>query len=162
MKVIEIRENGSKRVYTVNDQPSKTDQQYKEDCDTNTILQKFMRTGQVTHLAKSQGSFQDVSEIKDLAESLQLVKDAESNFLKYPSKLRKKFNNNIHEMINWLNDPENTEEAIELGLKVGREFTPAETKGVARGSKRKTGGQSKGADNGETQDGSSGEKPAKK
>ena len=49
MKVIEKRKNGSIRVYTVNNEPSMTDQQFKDDCDVNSIVNKFTKTGHLTH-----------------------------------------------------------------------------------------------------------------
>ena len=39
--VEEKRKNGSIRVYTVNNEPSMTDQQVKDDCDVNFIVNKF-------------------------------------------------------------------------------------------------------------------------
>ena len=57
MKVIEKRKNGSIRVYTVNNEPSMTDQQFKDDCDVNFIVNKFTKTGHLTHLAKFQGMY---------------------------------------------------------------------------------------------------------
>lgn len=127
-KYIFRKTNGRRKVVTVNNDPSKTDQQYKEDCDTNTILNKFMRTGQITHLAKRQGTFQDVSEIQDLSETLMIVKRAEQDFLQYPSKIRKKFNNSVTQMAEWLQDPDNNEEAVKLGLKTLASALPSENK----------------------------------
>ena len=72
MKVIEKRKNGSIRVYTVNNEPSMTDQQFKDDCDVNFNVNKFTKTGHLTHLAKFQGMYADVSAIPDLAEAMQM------------------------------------------------------------------------------------------
>ena len=38
-----------------------TDQQFKDDCDVNFIVDKFTKTGHLTHLAKFQGMYADVS-----------------------------------------------------------------------------------------------------
>jgi len=116
MKKIEVREDGSKRVYTENKEPSKTDQSYKADCDTNTIIKKFLKTGQVTHVAKMAGKFADISAVPDFHTAMSTVKEAEYAFMQLPSQLRAKHGNDVSQMLDWIKDPKNKEEAIELGL----------------------------------------------
>ncbi|QXP08472.1 MAG: internal scaffolding protein [Arizlama microvirus] len=105
------------RVATINDQPSKTDQSMKEQCDVNNIVRKFKRTGQVSHLSQKQGQYADVSEISDLLSATTKVAQAQDAFMTLPAALRKKLNNNPAELISWLNDPKNDDEAIKLGIK---------------------------------------------
>ena len=45
-----------------------TDQQFKDDCDVNFIVNKFTKTGHLTHLAKFQGMYAEVAR-KGLPES---------------------------------------------------------------------------------------------
>ena len=116
MKVIELRSNGTKRVYTVNNEPSMTDQQFKDDCDVNFIVDKFTKTGHLTHLAKFQGMYADVSEIPDLAEAIQTVTIAQTAFDALPAELRSRFGNSPVNMVEFINDVNNKEEAIKLGL----------------------------------------------
>lgn len=116
-KVIMIRKNGSRRVFTVNNQPSLTDQQWKKDCDVNSIIASHHKTGQIPHLAKIQGQFADVSEIQDLLPSLMKVEIASQSFLKLPPATRSRFGNKMENMITFLQDPKNSDEAIKLGLK---------------------------------------------
>lgn len=121
MKMITKRADGSKRVYTVNNEPSKTDQQWKKDCDVNEVMKKFKRTGQITHLAKKQGHFSDISEIPDLLAATKHINDAMELFSELDSATRKKFNNNPTELYEFLMDSKNDEEAIKLGLKLSPE-----------------------------------------
>lgn len=135
--VMMIRPNGTKRILTVNNEPSMTDESFAEECDTNYILEKFRRTGQVTHLAKSQGVFADVSSVDDLLPSLTKIKEAEDAFLKYPAEVRRRFDNDVVKLLRYLEDPANDAEAIKLGLRaplpdVGPAATPAENKSEAR------------------------------
>lgn len=116
MKEITKLSNGRIRVRTINNSPTKTDQQWISDCDTNTIIKRFKQTGQLTHLAKRQGSFADVSQIPDLLPSLLKVQEAKDMFYTLPSSLRRKFDNSVQKLISFLQDPNNKEEAIELGL----------------------------------------------
>ena len=118
MLVVEKRENGSKRVHTVNNEPSKTDQQYTEDCCANSILAKYAKTGQINHIAKVRGQYADVSGVEDLHGTMLKIKDMEAEFLKMSPELRAKFGNKPEGMIQWLSDPKNDEEAVKLGLKL--------------------------------------------
>lgn len=116
MKVIEIRPNGTKRVYTRNDEPSKTDQSFSEEVNVNNIMAKYIKTGQIKHLAKNVGLYADVSEIPDLAEALDQVTKAQYAFDALPSNLRTRFQNSPVEMVNFLSDNKNYDEAVSLGL----------------------------------------------
>lgn len=132
-KVVLTRQDGSRRVFTVNREPSMTDQQWSEECDTNYILEKFRRTGQVTHLAKSQGIFADVSNVQDLLPSLIKMKEAEDAFLQYPAEVRRRFDNDVVKMLQFLDDPKNDDEAKKLGLRVsGPDDNLAANKSEAR------------------------------
>ena len=105
MKVIETRENGTKRVYTKVDKKSKTDQQYKDDTDVNRIMSRFKTTGQIAHLAKNEGKFADVSNIQSLHQSLVTVREAEYAFAQLPAKVRKFFDNDMRNAEKYLADP---------------------------------------------------------
>lgn len=140
MKKIELRSNGTKRVYTVNDEPSMTDKSQQQSTDVNYIMDKYKKTGQITHLAKVQGNFADLSEITDLHSSMNLVTKAQETFNALPSYLRKRFGNSPIEMVNFLNNPQNDQEAIKLGLKIkiGEETpTPTPTKSSSSAKKPK-------------------------
>ena len=102
MKVIEIRANGTKRVYTVNNEPSRTDQSQAKECDVNHIMKKYIKTGQITHLAKVRGTYADVSEIPDLNEALMVVKQADETFSMLPAQVRKDLTTILHNYLNSL------------------------------------------------------------
>ena len=116
MKVIELRENGSKRVYTKNDLPSMTDQSMKDEVDVNYIIEKARKTGQIPHIAKIQGQFADVSDLTDLHDSMIRVQHAKHEFSKLPLQVQKRFGYDIRELVEFLGDPSNYEEAKKLGL----------------------------------------------
>lgn len=117
-KEILIRKNGSKKVGTVNDQPSKTDQQWKLDCDANNIINRARKTGQGPLFAKAGGQYADVSQVQDLHTSMVMVQKAKDAFMAIHPKIRKRFNNDMREYVAFINDPKNDDEAIALGLKV--------------------------------------------
>lgn len=117
MKKIEVLPNGRKRVYTENNKPSKTDQQYKDQVEVNYILRKYQKTGILSHVQQMQGQYTDVSQIPDLHEALLKVELAEKSFMQLPSEVRKMMNNDPTQLIEFLQNPANDEKAIELGLK---------------------------------------------
>lgn len=117
MKVITKRPDGSIRVSTVNNEVSMTDQSYKDDCDVNVIIDRYLKTGQISHLAKYRGQYADVSQITDLQGAMDTVKKAGEAFMSLPAQLRKKLNNDPQEFIKYMQDPKNLEESIELGLR---------------------------------------------
>ena len=116
MKLIEIRENGSKRVVTINEEPSKTDQSFAKQVNINNIMARYIKTGQLTHLRNQQGVYADMSEIKDLATAVQQVEKAQQGFLALPSNLRNRFENDPIKFIEFIQDPKNLNECYELGI----------------------------------------------
>ena len=117
MKKFEIRKNGTLRVHTVNNEPSKTDQSAKKECDVNNIVKKYQTTGMITHLRSGQGNYLDLSEVGDLANSLNVVASAQQKFDQLPSNIRKRFGNSPVQLVEFLSNPKNDPEAIKLGLK---------------------------------------------
>ncbi|AZL82952.1 internal scaffolding protein [Apis mellifera associated microvirus 25] len=115
--IITRRPNGTKRIQTINEEPSKTEQSFQKECDVNEIIRKYMKTGQITHMARNQGSYADVSEIPDLHSAMIQVSQAQQAFDSLPAELRKRFGNSPVAMVEFLQNPKNDEEAIELGLK---------------------------------------------
>lgn len=116
MKKIEIRPNGTKRVYTENNEPSKTDQSFAEKVNVNNIMATYIKTGQIKHLRRNQGVYADLTQIGDLSSAIQQVEKANQGFLALPSDIRKKFENDPAKMIHFIQDPKNFDECVELGI----------------------------------------------
>lgn len=120
-RVVIKRKDGSTRVVTYNNEISRTDEQWAEDCDVNTIVRKFRKTKVLpTHLNHRQGVFADVTQVVDLHTSVIKLQEAQDEFEKLPALVRKRFDNNALKMIQFLEDSSNDDEAIKLGLKQGR------------------------------------------
>lgn len=116
-KYILRRKNGTKRVVTVNHEQSLADQSQADECDVNNIMDKYLKTGQVSHLTNMQGQYADVSQIPDLHTALSQVTQAEQAFQSLPAELRERFNNSPIKMVEFLKDSKNDQEAINLNLK---------------------------------------------
>lgn len=111
-----VRPNGTLRVSTVNDEPSLTQQQFAADCDVNNIMKKYADTGQLTHLANRTGIFSDFTQITDYHGMVQLVQYADQAFNSLPAEMRKRFDNDPGKLLEFIQDTNNYEEALKLGL----------------------------------------------
>ncbi|WNK12446.1 MAG: internal scaffolding protein [Microvirus sp.] len=93
----------------------RTKQSFKDECDINTIMAQYMRTGILDNLNKRPPRYIDASGIEFQA-SMQLIADAKQAFSALPSQLRDRFHNDPARFLHFLDNPENREEAIKLGL----------------------------------------------
>jgi phage internal scaffolding protein len=110
------RANGSIRVATINNEPTKTQQQFADEVDVNNIMRKYQQTGELHHLNLKAGRYEDLTGLTDYQEMLHAVKHAEETFNALPSDVRNKFDNNPQQLIDFLGDSNNRDEAIRLGL----------------------------------------------
>ena len=106
--------------------PSLTAQEFLEESDINYIADKFMRTGELKQVAQlpTNGDFQGIF---DFQTAMNLIVDAKHEFMQLPAKIRSRFNNDPAQLIDFLEDPENDQEAIALGLKERRPDTTIES-----------------------------------
>lgn len=126
-KRISKRANGKKKVGTWYPAGiSKTDQSFKDECDVNFIVRNFMKTGQITHLRHVKGINADLSHVGDFHETMNFLTSAQQHFESLPSHIRARFGNSPSELVAFLQDPKNADEAVKLGLaeKIQVEDTP--------------------------------------
>jgi len=115
-QVISVRPDGSRDVGTPNDKPTRTQQQFAEECDVNNIVKKYERTGEFTHVSKKIGRYMDLSEIPDYQTMIHQIHEAEDAFMQLPAKTRLRFNNDPGQLMSFLKDPTNYDEGVKLGL----------------------------------------------
>lgn len=120
MKEITKRANGSKRVRTVNDLPTRTQQHLKEKVNVNSIIAKYRKTGLIDHVRKNPGVYLELTELPDYQTAMETIVRAQSTFETIPANLRLRFNNDPKMLIDFLSDDKNYEEASKLGLVVPR------------------------------------------
>lgn len=104
------------RVQLVNKDPSLTKQSMKDECDINKILTKWEKTGVLNHLNTFQGDYGDYLEVQDYHTSLNQVKAAQEAFMSLPAQVRHKFENDPANFLQFVGDPANLDEMVELGL----------------------------------------------
>ncbi|WNK14192.1 MAG: internal scaffolding protein [Microvirus sp.] len=105
-----------------------TQQQFVEEADINTLVRRFGLDKQPMPTAPFDPShYGDFSDVPDLRTALDLVNDAKNRFMELPPKLRSRFHNSPAELWSFVQDEENADEAVRLGLlqRVQPETLPA-------------------------------------
>jgi len=105
------------RVQYYTDKPSRTQKSHANDVDINNVVRKYTLNKLEASFDPTTGIYADFSNVPDYDKALQITIDAQNSFMKLPSTLRTKFNNDPQQLINFLSDPNNTEESIKLGLR---------------------------------------------
>ena len=98
--------------------PSLTQQHFKDECDINAIIARHDTTGlwcNPVDLVKSrQPLFDDFSVLPDFMDAQNFLNEAGDLFNALPSSIRRRFDNNPYELLEFLADPANTSEAVAL------------------------------------------------
>jgi len=97
--------------------PSLTQQQFKEESDINTIVDRFLRSGTLP-TPVNMPQYVDYEGVFDFQSAMNVVRAADENFMRMDAKIRARFNNSPQEFLEFFADPANTEEAIRLGLAI--------------------------------------------
>lgn len=109
--------------------PSRTRLEDADSCDINKIMERFNRTGQLTHVQKLPAQYGDAIPY-DFQTAQNLIKEAKDQFMSLPSKVRKHFENDPQVFLAKLQEFEATgqseleQEFKSLGILVDR---PKET-----------------------------------
>jgi phage internal scaffolding protein len=90
-------------------------QHFKDECDINNILRQFNITGILPEHAVSP-RYGDFTGVMDYHSALNQVIAAEDEFMSLPATTRARFENDPAQLIEFLNNSENKDEAIKLGL----------------------------------------------
>lgn len=97
--------------------PSLTQQQFKDDCDINVLFARYLETGEIPQLIGDAGpKFGDFTGIYDYQTAMNEVRTAQGLFDQLPARIKNRFDNDPQKLLEFLNDPENLEEARFLGL----------------------------------------------
>lgn len=97
------------------EEPSLAQQHFKDECDINTILERFNITGLLPESPLSP-RYGDFSGIGDYHTAMNRVMAAKDEFMSLPAQIRSRFNNDPAQLIEFLQNESNRPEAEELGL----------------------------------------------
>lgn len=102
-------------VSSENLEPSKTQQHFKEELDVNNIMKKYDDRINAVPFSNG-GMYADFSEIQDFQGMLSTVQHAQDAFASLPAQTRKRFGNDPSLLLEFLQDSNNYDEGVKLGL----------------------------------------------
>lgn len=103
---------------------SMTQQSFAEEVDVNNIVARAVKTGMLGDplaIGRREAVFGDFSDVDSFHTSLNRVIAAQNAFMELPADVRARFNNDPGQLIAFLSDEANRDEAVKLGLVVKKE-----------------------------------------
>ena len=91
-----------------------TEQHHTEQCDVNTILSTYMKTGVLPPI-DSNAQYGDLSDF-DYQSMQNQIANANSLFEQLPENVRYRFGNEPYRFLNFVQDEKNYDELVEMGL----------------------------------------------
>jgi phage internal scaffolding protein len=90
-------------------------QQFLEESDINTIVDRFGLNGELPAVV-TVPQYGDFTQIGDFQTAMNAVISAEQSFMQLPAKLRARFENSPQKLLEFVSDDANIDEARQLGL----------------------------------------------
>lgn len=101
-------------------EPTLTQQQFKDEVNINNIVNRAMQTGDVSVFTPTQrAEFIDNSVYEDYQSALDTLQTVEDDFYSLPAVVRKEFDNDPDKYVAFISDPDSYDRAVELGLLQG-------------------------------------------
>lgn len=107
-------------------EPTLAQQHSKDEADINIIMERFGQGQQIPENFRAP-QYGDFTEVTDFHTAMASVRQAQESFDSLPAKLRARFHNDPQEMVEFLGDAQNREEASRLGLIDPPPIPPATT-----------------------------------
>lgn len=100
-------------------QPSLAQQHFKQEADINYIIDRYKTTGTLVDPLKPSTrmpQFGDFTSVPDFHAAQTLISESKAMFSSLPSHIRDRFKNDPGQLLAFLADENNREEAIKLGI----------------------------------------------
>lgn len=107
--------------------PSRTKQEFRDECDINKIMSRYEKTGILNHVNKYQGQYGDFSNVTTYEDAFDQLQKANEMFMTLPARVREKFQNEPQNFIKYMEDPKFYQEQLKLGL---RKHSPEQEKKI--------------------------------
>lgn len=105
--------------------PTMTQAHFAKDADLNTIAKRYGITdGAIPPAALDPRFFGDYTDAVDFREHMDRIKNATDRFNALPAWIRSQFDNNMVALHDWVSNPANAAEAVQMGLLEQRSLTP--------------------------------------
>lgn len=94
----------------------RTKQSFKDECNINSIMAKYIRTGFIASPGDAKPRFGDFASLPTYHEAMTTIAKINGYFATLPSALRARFRNDPAELVAFMSVESNREEATSLGL----------------------------------------------
>ncbi len=95
--------------------PSRTKQSFRAESEIENIMARYVKTGIIDHLSRFGAEYGFASSVS-FHEAMNVVSKAEQMFDALPAAVRQRFSSDPGEFLEFVQNPENQEEMIKLGL----------------------------------------------
>lgn len=105
--------------------PSRTKQEFRDECDINVLMKRYQKTGLFPQYPGAVPRYVSNIGMPDYQEALGIVMAAKEEFAALNSELRKRFDNDPAKFLEFTNNPDNADELVKLGLREPPKAAPA-------------------------------------
>lgn len=96
---------------------SLTRQEFADECDVNNLMAQYEKTGILPSAVNNNvPQYLDVTDIPDYRETLDMLNEASAAFMALPAVVRKEFDNDPIQFVEFARDPENLPQMRTWGL----------------------------------------------
>jgi len=96
-------------------EPTMAQQQFRDEADINTIMERFGRTGELVAPVRLP-QYGDFDGVNDYHTAMNAVIEAQASFDSLPATVRARFENDPGQFVEFCLDENNRDEAVKLGL----------------------------------------------
>lgn len=95
---------------------SMTKQSMHDESNINMIMARYEKSGLIEHTANYGAQYANMPNLNDFHEAMNLVTDAQQMFQELPAEMRSEFRNDPGEFLDFVTNPDNMDEMVEMGL----------------------------------------------
>ena len=95
---------------------SKTDPIFAEELKIQNMIKKYDSTNLLELVSNKTPQYVDLSDVTDLQSAMSKIQEAQETFMEVPATIRERFQNNPQSFYNFVNDKNNLDELVNMGL----------------------------------------------
>lgn len=95
---------------------SMTRQEFADECDINVIMAQYDRTGVISHVNQREPVYFDFTEVPDFRSAMDMMIEADKAFMSLPANVRRDFDNDAKQFVDFASDSANLDKMREWGL----------------------------------------------
>lgn len=102
-------------------------QEFADECDINVIMASYEKTGVMSHVRNGEPFYMDFGDTPgDLMESMDFMRRAEEAFMMLPAKVRREFDNDARQFVEFAEREDSLDQMREWGLAPPKPQEPPE------------------------------------